>query len=79
MVHMGSTWANWFLSVHKLRDEFEAVLSRMSHEFPESPRRIAFLINNYDLIVSVFQVIYISILLPFDSHGVAYRKPTAEL
>ncbi|KAI8646533.1 Sac2 family-domain-containing protein [Parasitella parasitica] len=42
-------------SVHKLRDEFEAVLSRMSHEFPESPRRIAFLINNYDLIVSVFQ------------------------
>ncbi|CAO0801830.1 unnamed protein product [Mucor circinelloides] len=44
-------------SVHKLRDEFEAVLSRMSHEFPESPRRIAFLINNYDLIVSVFQVI----------------------
>lgn len=43
-------------SVHKMRDEFEAVLSRMSHEFPESPRRIAFLINNYDLIVSVFQV-----------------------
>ncbi|GAA5797571.1 Sac2 family-domain-containing protein [Helicostylum pulchrum] len=42
-------------SVHKMRDEFEAVLSRMSHEFPESPRRIAFLINNYDLIVSVFQ------------------------
>ncbi|KAL7326846.1 Vacuolar protein sorting-associated protein 52 [Mucor circinelloides] len=42
-------------SVHRLRDEFEAVLSRMSHEFPESPRRIAFLINNYDLIVSVFQ------------------------
>ncbi|KAG2196701.1 hypothetical protein INT47_009611 [Mucor saturninus] len=42
-------------SVHRMRDEFEAVLSRMSHEFPESPRRIAFLINNYDLIVSVFQ------------------------
>ncbi|KAI9468278.1 MAG: Sac2 family-domain-containing protein [Benjaminiella poitrasii] len=42
-------------SVHKLRDEFEAVLSRMSHEFSESPRRIAFLINNYDLIVNVFQ------------------------
>ncbi|KAI8996877.1 Sac2 family-domain-containing protein [Pilobolus umbonatus] len=42
-------------SVHKLRAEFEAVLSRMSHEFTDSPRRIAFLINNYDLIVSVFQ------------------------
>ncbi|KAI7905195.1 Sac2 family-domain-containing protein [Cokeromyces recurvatus] len=42
-------------SVHKLRDEFEAVLSRMSHEFTESLRRIAFLINNYDLIVNVFQ------------------------
>lgn len=44
------------VSVHRMRDEFEAVLSRMSHEFPDSPRRIAFLINNYDLIVSVFQV-----------------------
>ena len=43
-------------SVYKMRDEFEAVLSRMSQEFPEPPRRIAFLINNYDLIVSVFQV-----------------------
>ncbi|KAI8091254.1 Sac2 family-domain-containing protein [Gilbertella persicaria] len=42
-------------SVKKLRDEFEAVLSRMSHEFQESPKRIAFLINNYDLIISVFQ------------------------
>jgi hypothetical protein len=46
-------------SVHKMRDEYEAVLSRMSHEFSESPRRIAFLINNYDLIVSVFQVRFI--------------------
>lgn len=27
----------------------------MSQEFTESPRRIAFIINNYDLIVSVFQ------------------------
>ncbi|KAI8968291.1 Sac2 family-domain-containing protein [Mycotypha africana] len=42
-------------SVQKLRDEFEAVLSRMSHEFQESARRIAFLINNYDLIISVLQ------------------------
>ncbi|OBZ87123.1 Vacuolar protein sorting-associated protein 52 A [Choanephora cucurbitarum] len=42
-------------SVKRLRDEFEAVLSRMSHEFQESTKRIAFLINNYDLIMSVFQ------------------------
>lgn len=47
------------ISVHRMRDEFEAVLSRMSHEFAESPRRIAFLINNYDLIVSVFQVSFL--------------------
>ncbi|KAI8355152.1 Sac2 family-domain-containing protein [Blakeslea trispora] len=42
-------------SVKRLRDEFEAVLSRMSHEFQEPTKRIAFLINNYDLVMSVFQ------------------------
>ncbi|KAI9253595.1 hypothetical protein BY458DRAFT_521646 [Sporodiniella umbellata] len=42
-------------TVHRIRDEFEAVLSRMSNEFSDSPKRIAFLVNNYDLIISVFQ------------------------
>lgn len=28
----------------------------MANEFTEGPRRIAFLINNYDVIASVFQV-----------------------
>ncbi|KAG0872173.1 hypothetical protein G6F16_005361 [Rhizopus arrhizus] len=42
-------------SIHRLRDEFEAVLSRMSNELTDSPKRIAFLVNNYDLIISVFQ------------------------
>jgi hypothetical protein len=43
-------------SIHRLRDEFEAVLSRMSNELTDSPKRIAFLVNNYDLILSVLQV-----------------------
>lgn len=43
-------------SIHKLRNEFEGLLSRMANEFTEGPRRIAFLINNYDVIASVFQV-----------------------
>ena len=43
-------------SIHKLRNEFEGLLSRMANEFSEGPRRIAFLINNYDVIASVFQV-----------------------
>ncbi|SAL98829.1 hypothetical protein [Absidia glauca] len=42
-------------SVRKLRNEFEGLLSRMSNEFSDTLRRTAFLINNYDLIVSVFQ------------------------
>ncbi|KAG0172911.1 hypothetical protein DFQ30_009374 [Apophysomyces sp. BC1015] len=42
-------------SVKKLRNEFEGLLARMSNELPEVTRRIAFLINNYDLIISVFQ------------------------
>lgn len=42
-------------SIHKLRNEFEGLLSRMANEFTEGPRRIAFLINNYDVIASVFQ------------------------
>ncbi|RCH82501.1 hypothetical protein CU097_004256, partial [Rhizopus azygosporus] len=42
-------------SIHRLRDEFEAVLSRMSNELTDSPKRIAFLVNNYDLILSVLQ------------------------
>ncbi|KAI8086031.1 Sac2 family-domain-containing protein [Halteromyces radiatus] len=42
-------------SVQKLRNEFEGLLSRMSNEFSDNLRRTAFLINNYDLIVSVFQ------------------------
>lgn len=62
-----------------MRDEFEAVLSRMSHEFPESPRRIAFLINNYDLIVSVFQVslnsfIFFSLLIDINLLFFFFRK-----
>lgn len=64
-----------------MRDEFEAVLSRMSHEFPESPRRIAFLINNYDLIVSVFQVkkmIYIYTHRDLNPPLLYTRKPTVE-
>ncbi|KAI9497981.1 Sac2 family-domain-containing protein [Zychaea mexicana] len=42
-------------SVQKMRNEFEGLLARMSNEFSEPTRRIAFLINNYDVIVSVFQ------------------------
>ncbi|KAI7868117.1 Sac2 family-domain-containing protein [Spinellus fusiger] len=42
-------------SVHRLRNEVESLLARMSNELPEIIRRNAFLINNYDLIVSVFQ------------------------
>ncbi|KAI7852962.1 Sac2 family-domain-containing protein [Circinella umbellata] len=42
-------------SVQRLRNEFEGLLARMSNEFSEPTRRIAFLINNYDVIVSVFQ------------------------
>ncbi|KAI8388434.1 Sac2 family-domain-containing protein [Radiomyces spectabilis] len=42
-------------SVHKLRNEIEGLLFRISNEFSEPSRRIAFLINNYDLISSVFQ------------------------
>lgn len=43
-------------SVQKLRNEFEGLLARMAKEFTEPARRIAFLINNYDVIASVFQV-----------------------
>ncbi|KAF7727175.1 hypothetical protein EC973_007950 [Apophysomyces ossiformis] len=42
-------------SVKKLRNEFEGLLARMSNEIQDITRRIAFLINNYDLIISVFQ------------------------
>ncbi|KAL0095828.1 Sac2 family-domain-containing protein [Phycomyces blakesleeanus] len=42
-------------SVQRLRNELEGLLARMSNEFPEVARKIVFLINNYDLIVSVFQ------------------------
>ncbi|KAI9322660.1 Sac2 family-domain-containing protein [Dichotomocladium elegans] len=42
-------------SVQKMRNELEGLLARMSNEFMEPPRRIAFLINNYDMIASVFQ------------------------
>ncbi|KAL1934757.1 hypothetical protein VTP01DRAFT_6939 [Rhizomucor pusillus] len=42
-------------SVQKLRNEFEGLLARMAKEFTEPARRIAFLINNYDVIASVFQ------------------------
>ncbi|CAO3607343.1 unnamed protein product [Cunninghamella echinulata] len=42
-------------SVQKLRNEFEALLSRMANEFSDNLRKTAFMINNYDLIVSVFQ------------------------
>lgn len=35
----------------------------MANEFTEGPRRIAFLINNYDVIASVFQVTYSPIAL----------------
>jgi hypothetical protein len=40
-------------SLQRLRNEFEGLLSRMSNELPETIRKTAFLINNYDLIVSV--------------------------
>ncbi|GAB5589033.1 Vacuolar protein sorting-associated protein 52 [Umbelopsis nana] len=40
-------------SLQRLRNEFEGLLSRMSNELPDTIRKIAFLINNYDLIVSV--------------------------
>lgn len=43
-------------SVQKLRNEFESLLARMAKEFTEPARRIAFFINNYDVIASVFQV-----------------------
>lgn len=43
-------------SVQKMRNEFEGLLARMANEFTEPARRIAFLINNYDVIASVFQV-----------------------
>jgi hypothetical protein len=42
-------------SLQRLRNELEGLLSRMSNELPDTIRKIAFLINNYDLIVSVMQ------------------------
>ncbi|KAI8073158.1 Sac2 family-domain-containing protein [Gongronella butleri] len=42
-------------SIHKLRHEFEALLSRMANEFSDSLQKPAFLINNYDLIINVFE------------------------
>ncbi|KAG2187646.1 hypothetical protein INT44_005336 [Umbelopsis vinacea] len=42
-------------SLQRLRNELEGLLSRMSNELPDIIRKIAFLINNYDLIVSVMQ------------------------
>ncbi|KAJ2959317.1 hypothetical protein NQZ79_g5266 [Umbelopsis isabellina] len=42
-------------SLQRLRNEFEGLLARMSNELPDTIKRIAFLINNYDVIVSVMQ------------------------
>ncbi|ORX50460.1 Vps52-domain-containing protein [Hesseltinella vesiculosa] len=42
-------------SIHKLRQEFEALLSRMASEFSDPLQKPAFLINNYDLIISVLE------------------------
>lgn len=41
----------------RLRSEFENLINRLSHEFSDSKLRTIFLINNYDLIVSLMAVI----------------------
>ena len=40
----------------RLRSEFENLLTRLSKEFPDAKLRTIFLINNYDLIVSLMAV-----------------------
>ena len=41
----------------RLRSEYENLMNRLSHEFPDSKLKTIFLINNYDLIVSLMAVI----------------------
>lgn len=43
-------------SLVRLRSEFENLINRLAHEFPDAKQRTVFLINNYDLIVSLMAV-----------------------
>jgi hypothetical protein len=44
-------------SLIRLRTEFENLVDRLAHEFTDARQRTIFLINNYDLIVSLMAVI----------------------
>lgn len=44
-------------SLLRLRTEFEHLVDRLAHEFTDARQRTIFLINNYDLIVSLMAVI----------------------
>lgn len=43
-------------SLLRLRTEVESLLLRLSAELPDKKNRLVFLINNYDLVVSILSV-----------------------
>lgn len=58
LLNQGYEDASLTSSFVRLRSEFENLINRLSHEFSDSKLRTIFLINNYDLIVSLMAVIF---------------------